>query len=335
MEKQPRSDWESNVANEAIQGDLFLSGPGVWPVKDDLASMAIPLFSLHKQRDTRIRSYKRGNVSVKIIPSAVGAATVFDKDLLIYVVSQMVDAHNKGKAISRTVFVNTIDFLMATERGDGRKSFEDVLGMLRRLKGTTIETNIPTGDVLQTDGFSMLDAYRVLSSKSRRDKFVGDDGKTKVVVVERPLSFTVTVSEWLYNAIASFEVLTLDHAYFQLNKPYERRLYELGRKHCGNQAFWCIGLDGLAEKLGQNPEELFRVRADLRASITAKRIPEYYVALDTRTRPHQAVFYTRDSGRLTTELMRSKRIDWFHGLERHDNEGQWHKKRASQNTDKS
>jgi plasmid replication initiation protein len=316
------------MAEAAIQQDLFLCAPGRWPVKDDLASMAIPLFSLQKQRDTRIRTYKRGNASVKVIPSAVGSATVFDKDLLIYVVSQMVAAHNEAREISRTVQINTIDFLNATERGDGRESFEHVIGMLRRLKGTTIETNIPTGDVVQTKGFSLIDSYEILNSKSRKAKIQSEDGKLSIVEVERPLTFAITVSEWFFNAIASFEVLTLDQSYFRLEKPYERRLYELARKHCGGQVFWSIGLDLLAEKLGQPPGELFRIRALVRESILGKRLPEYHVALNTATSPHQAVFYTRDSARLTAELARTKKFDWFHELQRHDNSDTWEGKKA-------
>jgi hypothetical protein len=38
------------------------------------------------------------------------------------------------------------------------------------------------------------------------------------------------------------EVLTLHRDYFRLRKPLERRMYELARKHCGQQATWSICL---------------------------------------------------------------------------------------------
>jgi plasmid replication initiation protein len=45
-----------------------------------------------------------------------------------------------------------------------------------------------------------------------------------------------TLSDWVFNAVAAREILTLSRDYFRLRKPLERRLYELARKHCGQQA---------------------------------------------------------------------------------------------------
>ncbi len=69
-----------------IQPDLFtlLDAVADWPVKDDIHSMEYPIFSLSKNKDLRIRTYQRGDKYVKITPSVIGAATVFDTDILIY-----------------------------------------------------------------------------------------------------------------------------------------------------------------------------------------------------------------------------------------------------------
>ncbi|RBH38040.1 hypothetical protein C3F00_043525, partial [Pseudomonas sp. MWU13-2860] len=79
------------------QGDLFVCDIANWPVKDDIASMEIPLFSLKKNKDVEVREYRRGNKTLRVIPSTVGAATVFDKDLLIYVASQIVEGMKQGR----------------------------------------------------------------------------------------------------------------------------------------------------------------------------------------------------------------------------------------------
>jgi hypothetical protein len=128
---QPRGETPSDASKtpNPEQGDLFLCEIANWPVKDDVASMEVPLFSLSKNKDLKIRTFKRGNKSVNIIPSSVGAATVFDKDLLIYIASQIVEQLNLNKArgdnkpVSRTVQIESIDFLHGTSRGDGRRSF--------------------------------------------------------------------------------------------------------------------------------------------------------------------------------------------------------------------
>lgn len=313
---------------EPEQGSLFVCEITNWPVKDDLASMEFPLFSLAKQKDTKTREFRRGNKVVRIIPSSVGAATVFDKDLLLYIASQIVEAHDQGRPVSRTVQIDSFDFLVGTGRGDGRASFERIIDMLRRLRGTTIETNVPTGKekVMQTEGFSLIDHFKVLSNKTRVDQKVDKkSGKTETVEIERVFSFTVTISEWLYNGLLNFEVLTLDRGYFQLSRSFDRRLYEIARKHCGDQAVFKINIDGLAEKIG-TARQRFKVRDEIRAAIEADNLPEYRIALDTARSPDQVVFYSRDSAKVAQHLMKTKEYDWFNALERSDNLGAWRKK---------
>lgn len=313
---------------EPSQGDLFLCVLPSWSIKDDIASMEIPLYSLAKQKDTKIREYRRGNKIVRVIPSSVGAATVFDKDLLLFIGSQIVEANNRNLPVSRTVQIESFGFLLGTERGDGNGSYDGIIGMLRRLRGTTIETNIPTGvdKVTQTEGFSMIDGFKVLSGKARKTITIDQKtGKKEQSEREKVFSFTVTISEWLFNSLMNYEVLTLDRGYFKLSRPTDRRLYEIARKHCGDQAMWKINIDLLAEKIGTDRER-FKVRDEIRRSIEADELPQYRVALDSKARPDDVVFYTRDSRKLSMELIRSNKFDWFQTLERSDNLPQWRRK---------
>lgn len=62
----------------------------------------------------------------------------------------------------------------------------------------------------------------------------------------------IKLSDWVFNAIRSKEVLTLHRDYFRLRKPLERRIYEIARKHCGAQKDWRIGLALLQKKCGSN-----------------------------------------------------------------------------------
>lgn len=313
--------------NKQEQNNIFPCELTNWPIKDDMASMEFPLFSLTKQKDTKVREFRRGNKIVRIIPSSVGAATVFDKDLLLYIASHIVEACNKGFSVSRTVKINSIDFLNATERGDGNASFERIINMLRRLRGTTIETNIPTGtnNITQTNGFSMLDSFQILSSKTYTTKSTVIKKKLssqEQIEVEKIFSFTVTISEWLYNALLNFEVLTIEHEYFKLKRSIDRRLYEIARKHCGEQAIWKINIDLLAEKLGSSRER-FKIRDEIRQTIKTDLIPQYHIALDTSPSIDEIVFYTRVSSKISLDLIKNNKIKWFDGLERHDNIHKW------------
>src|ERR1700742_4240189 len=57
--------------------------------KDDMASREHPIFSLATKPDTRILRYEHRNVTVEIAPSVRGLATIYDKDILIYCISQL------------------------------------------------------------------------------------------------------------------------------------------------------------------------------------------------------------------------------------------------------
>lgn len=313
------------------QGELFVCEIANWPVKDDLASMEVPLFSLSKGRDLEQREYRRGNRYLRVIPSSVGSATVYDKDLLLYISSQIVEQLNLNKAqgqdkpVSKTVVVYSTDFLTGTERGEGGASYDRIIDMLRRLRGTTIETNIPTGGRVQTTGFSLIDNYKVLSEKKTKQTKRDKDGKvTEEKEGARVLSFTVTISDWLFEGLQTYEVLTLDKSYFKLTSAIHRRLYEIARKHCGDQPMWKVNIDLLAEKIGfKRPR--FKFRDELREAIRADALPQYRLALDTMATPDDVVFYTRDSGALSRELIRTNKAAWYGSLERTDNVSAWYK----------
>jgi hypothetical protein len=88
------------------------------------------------------------------------------------------------------------------------------------------------------------------------------------------VSVAVTLSDWLYQAVLSKSVLTLSRDYFRLRKPLERRVYELGRKHCGRQVGWTVSVDTLLKKSGSaSPRRVFRKM--LRDMIAAGHLPDY------------------------------------------------------------
>jgi len=57
-------------------------------LKDEMTSMQFPLFAL-KPGDKEIREYTSKKTSLKVIPTAAGAASIFDKDIWIYCISQV------------------------------------------------------------------------------------------------------------------------------------------------------------------------------------------------------------------------------------------------------
>ncbi|SHN92725.1 hypothetical protein BHECKSOX_1323 [Bathymodiolus heckerae thiotrophic gill symbiont] len=195
--------------------------------KDDIASMEHPVFSLSKKPDHRVLSYEYKGIKIKIKPSYTGLATILDKDILLYLSSSLMCAKNSGEVISKTVRFTSYDYLVATNKGTGGFQYTQMQEGLERLKGTVIQTNIKTNKVETTEEFGLIDAWKTVKEN--------DNGKA--------IAIEVRLSDWFYNSIVGDAVLTIDKDYFRLRKPTERRLYELARKHCGNQVVWKIKLD--------------------------------------------------------------------------------------------
>ena len=239
-------------------GDFFVCDfLGAAP-KHDLASMEHPIFSLSTRPDRRILDYTHNDVSVRVTPSVQGRATIFDADILIFCISQLMAALNAGKPVARTLTLTAHDLLLATGRETSGDSYRRLKQAFERLAGTRITTNIVTGESDVTRGFGLIEAWEIVR-KTRAGRMV---------------SVSVTLSEWLYQAVLSRSVLTLSRDYFGLRKPLERRLYELARKHCGAQPLWRVSVETLCKKSGSaSPRRVFR--AMLREIMRAGTLPDY------------------------------------------------------------
>jgi plasmid replication initiation protein len=241
--------------------------------KDDLASMEHPVFSLSKKPDHRELVYKRNGTTIKIKPSYTGLATVFDKDILLYMASCLMNAKNSGEPISKIVRFTSYDYIISTNKSLGGAQYQLIKEGLERLNGTLIQTNIKTNGVEVTEEFGLIDKWKI----------VKEDKNGKAVAIE------VKLSDWFYNSILGNAVLTIDKDYFRLRKPTERRLYELARKHCGNQTAWKISLQNLKEKLGVTSQmKLFRF--NIKSISESNHLPEYNISMED-----DVVLFSRNS----------------------------------------
>lgn len=240
------------------QGELFLCDLGDVPLKDDAASMEHPIFALSTKPDKAERRYEHNGNALTVTPSTVGLATIYDKDILIFAISQIIEAKNKGLPYSKEVSFNAKDFLRFANRMTNGRGYEGLNDALKRLGGTRLETNIETNGEQQIEGFGLIDKYRI--RKKLNNGTVTDWG--------------ITLSDWMFNAIEANEVLTLHPDYFRLRKPLERRIYEIVRKHCGQQKSWKIGVALLLKKTGsQTP--LWKFRQLLAPIMEADHLPDY------------------------------------------------------------
>ena len=244
---------DRHPTNDFFVCDIFDAVP-----KDDMATMEHPVFSLATRPDKRILDYAHNGTEITVTPSVRGLATIHDKDILIYCISQLMAALNAGRDISRTLTLRAHDLLVATNRETSGDAYRRLRDAFERLAGTRITTNISTAEVETTRGFGLIESWEIV----RRAKG------------GRMISVSVTLSEWLFRAVQTKSVLTLSRDYFRLRKPLERRIYELARKHCGRQPGWTVSVDTLLKKSGSNsPRRVFRKM--LRDMIAADHLPDY------------------------------------------------------------
>lgn len=262
------------------QGDFFLCDVFDAIPKDDLASMEHPLFSLATRPDRRILSYAHNDVAITVTPSVKGLATIHDKDILIFCISQLMAALNAGRTVSRTLHLKAHDLLVATNRETSGDAYRRLREAFERLAGTRITTNIVTGETETTTGFGLIERWEIVRRTPASAKGGG-----------RMVSVSVTLSEWLYRAVLSKSVLTLSRDYFRLRKPLERRIYELARKHCGRQPGWTVSVDTLLKKSGSaSPRRVFRKM--LRDMIAVGHLPDY----DITEEPGDKIRFTLRGG---------------------------------------
>lgn len=246
--------------NKHPQKDFFIADILEATPKDDRHSMEHPLFSLSKNPDKKVRIYSHNGDNIKIKPGSDGLATIWDKDILIYCCSQLVEAINRGREdVSRKIRVTAYDLLVTTNRGVGGENYDRLAKALDRLAGTRITTDIKTNGVRIRESFGLINAWKIIEKSP-------DDGRMVFVEIE--------LSEWLFNAIIGNEVLSLSHDYFRLTGALERRLYEIARKHCGKQPYWHITIPLLKKKCGAG-STLPEFRRIIKKIAASNHLPDY------------------------------------------------------------
>ena len=122
MKPRKRGEQGQAMASGTLQGDFFLCDLFAAVPKHDLASMEHPLFSLSTRPDRRILNYRHNDTEVTVTPSVKGRATIFDADILIFCISQLMAAINAGRPTAPRLTLTAHDLLLATGRetsGDG------------------------------------------------------------------------------------------------------------------------------------------------------------------------------------------------------------------------
>jgi len=233
--------------------------------KDVRELMEFPFFSIQKTPCFEPKIYNDGRVSIEVQPGHRGMATIWDKDLILYVTGIINRAIEDGNAPPTKVRFTPYDFLKRTRRSTGSKAYKDLGDTLNRLQSTSIRTNIVSGDERLEDRgfFSWIKSGRLISRRISGRKLV-------------PVYVEVEIEDWLWRLIAEDRsVLTINQEYFSITSGVARRLYELARKHVGRQPRWVISFRRLLDKVGASAVSPRNFKRSLADVISAADLPEY------------------------------------------------------------
>lgn len=249
--------------------DFFVLDVKDAPAKDEMASMEHPIYSLSTKPDMRELEYDYRGHKMRVVPSGRGLATIFDKDIVLYGISKSAHEHKRTGTVPEYVEMTAHECMVATNWLTSKHQYTRFEDALVRLRGTTIITNIETGGAIETHGFGVIDEFHVLRVDENGRE--GPFGRLHRVKLK--------LSAFTKRAIQAGEMLSINEKYFQLRSPIDRRLYELARKHLGDQDKWQIGLVNLQMKVGSNAP-LKKFRFVLKAAIRDNNIPDYEFCID-------------------------------------------------------
>jgi plasmid replication initiation protein len=273
------------TADHPHQLDLFVALMGEVPLRDDKEAMSVPLVSLAKGKRTTPIEWRSSNGEwhVRVTANAThGMATIWDYDVIVWAVSQLNEAVNKGLPTSPVIRFQPYDMLRAIRRQVGGKDYKELEAALNRLAGTMIETNIRAGNTARKSSFHLLERWQHDTDATT--------GRSRGMMLELP--------QWMYDGVVKeHDVLTIAPEYFDITSGIARWLYRLARRHAGKQATgWRFTMRELHRRSGsvQARKEFAKgVRA-----VVEKGIPEYRLNILTGQTGEELVAMERDPAKV-------------------------------------
>lgn len=258
------------------QGDLFpLDSPLYGDVQGERTVAEFPFFALTKKAQMTPMIFESGDARIEINPSKTGVATIYDKEILLYIASLMAARMEQGEQVERVMSFTANDLFRVTGTNASARSYTSLKASLNRLQGTQIITNIETGGEGSDSAFSWL-----LKADIKYTKL--PSGERRVKRVE------VMVCDWLYRAILTDRRIAAYHLDFFKLGPIERRLYELAKFNCiDDEAGFTIDLEALATRVGCATDKrgLEYLKKQLRDVADKQPLPEYTVMLEEEKMP--------------------------------------------------
>lgn len=278
---------------EIVQLDMLTVSAFEPPLRDNRDVMEFPFLSLQKKRVVPIE-FQGPKVSIEVhSPAKFGIATIWDWDLVIFAASHLNDAIENSGTASPNIRFAPHDALRQMRRGTSGRHYAELANAIRRLRMTTVITNIRFDDEAGEERpFSWLSNYAIpkkyaLSSMTPENPN-GEADPSRPWEIELP--------PWLYKAVLrQREILAVHPDYFDLTGGVERWLYRLARKAVPDKADFpgiSFRMETLFARSGLSGR-LRQFRAKLEEIAEKQTLPEYDVVI-SRSGPHELVTLIRN-----------------------------------------
>jgi plasmid replication initiation protein len=281
---------------QVVQLEIFTVNAVDPPWRDNRDAMEYPFLSLQKGRTKPIK-FRKGNISLAVhSPAEFGLASIWDWDLIIFAASHLNDAIEAGLKPSPRIRFVPYDCLRQLGRSTGGKDYKELAQSIRRLRVTTVITNIRLDDEAgEEQPFAWLTWYSIPKRYTRSAMTPeSPDGEPDPA---RP--WEIELPPWLYNAILRRrDILAVHPDYFRLTGGLERWLYRLARKAVPDKAevpAIHFRMDTLHQQSGTT-RPLRNFAVDIRKMAEGQPLPEYGIRID-RDGKHELVTLYRDHGK--------------------------------------
>ena len=264
--------------NHIAQEPFCFDGASLPSPRADRHCMVTPIFAMQPNNDKTVEFNDGYGGTIKVTPAKeIGRATVEDRDILLFALSVMNydgECNQEEWKQPRTIKFRLIDFFRfcGQEKSLGSKQIIGVEKALRRLHGTTIETNLKYNGKEIPGEFSLISDWSITKKEHRQR------GRGHAVQVE------IKLCRWLHNSVVpKREILTINPLYFRL-PALQRRLYEIARKCVGINPQYSHPMSFYHDKflamIGTDRKKK-NVLADLRVIQSTKPIPDFHFEVTT------------------------------------------------------
>lgn len=273
-----------NPPKHDAQIDIFM------PIFTDIAArdvqetMELPFFSLSKKPRYESIQYRNEARGLEVLVTGgepIGIASIWDKDILIWAISQVRETLDRGEEPQPQIYFHPYQLLKSVRRGIRGDDYKRLENAMLRLHNTTIHTSIRTDAVTRKKGFRWIDDYQ-----TARENKTGEAAGL----------WSITLADWVFKAALNKTlVLTLDDDYFLLTGGLERWLYMIARKHGGRQEHgFTMKMKILYEKCSTVQDYKYFARA-IRKIVRENELPGYHLHIHEAQDGEDYINFTRRS----------------------------------------